>query len=124
MTPRVKGTLQGRWTLRRDRLWLGIQTVDTKLSHEVQELCAEAGSRIDRNRNGKPKKDFRRSNESERLRRFVSRVLFGNTDDLYSIDWELVLSSSVIQLRSCITWLAHVPHARVLFLHGCCDPLP
>ena len=92
------------------------------------------------------KKGFRRPNESESfeilnrnpdrpsmedniisnqcfLRRFVSEALFGNTDDFFSSDRELVLSSSVIQLRGGITWLTHVPHARVhdwpLFLHGC-----
>ena len=32
---------------------------------------------------------------------------------LFSSDWEMVLSSRVIQLRGCITWLTHVPHARV-----------
>ena len=44
------------------------------------------------------------------LRRCVSGELVSNTDDSFSSDWELVLSSSVIQLRGCITWLTHVPH--------------
>ena len=45
--------------------------------------------------------------------RYVSGVLFGNTNNFFSSDWELVLSSRVIQLRSCITWLTHVPHAEL-----------
>ena len=57
------------------------------------------------------------------LRRNLSEILFGNTDDCFGSDWELVLSSSVIQLRGGITWSTHVPHARVhdwlLLLHGC-----
>ena len=79
MTARVNGTLQGPWTLRKDQLWLGIETVDTKLARALSTgTVHEAERRIDRNRDEKPKKkDVERPNESENFKSKCGPTFYG-----------------------------------------------